>query len=322
MKRQIIAAAVLLVGCGGTTSTTVQRVAIPPGSTVLTVADSLAAHHLIGSIGWFRFRARVARVDRRLKAGIYEFQPGTSISAILRKLRTGDALQFRVTLPEGGTLFDLARNTEVQLGIPSRAVLDAASDSTLRAQYQITAPSVEGWLLPESFDFDGFTSAKVVLDRFLAARRDGWNPKWDSVATRAGLSRADVLTLASIVEAEALVPSDRPLIAAVYRNRLRKHMPLQADPTIQYAYLLRDGQRKSRLYHKDYALSSPWNTYQHPGLTPGPIGNPGNAAIEAVLNPPDVPFLYFVAGPDGRHVFSRTYAEHLAAVRKARSGKR
>lgn len=318
MKRRFVVAALLLVGCGGATTGPVQRVAIPPGSTVLAVADSLAAHQLIGSIGWFRFRARVARVDRHLKAGIYEFQPGASITSILGKLRSGDALQFRVTLPEGGTLFDLGRNTAAQLGIPSQALLDAASDSSLRVQYQITAPSVEGWLLPESFDFDGFTTAKDVLQRFLAARRDAWHPKWDSSATRAGLSRADVLTLASIVEAEALVPSDRPLIAAVYRNRLRKRMPLQADPAIQYAYLLRDGQRKPRLYNKDYAFTSPWNTYRHAGLTPGPIGNPGNAAIEAVLNPPDVAFLYFVAGPDGKHIFARTYSEHLANIRKAR----
>ena len=318
MKQPIVAAALLLVGCGATTTGPVQRVAIPPGSTVLAVADSLAAHQLIGSIGWFRFRARVARVDRRVKAGIYEFQSGASITAILRTLRTGDDLHFRVTLPEGGTLFDLARNAESQLSIPSQTLLDAASDSALRARYDISAPSVEGWLLPESFDFDGFTTASQVLDRFLAARRNGWIPKWDSSATRAGLSRSDVLILASIVEAEALVPSDRPLIAAVYRNRLRKRMPLQADPTIQYAYLLRDGQRKSRLYNKDYALKSPWNTYRHAGLTPGPIGNPGNAAIEAVLNPPDVAYLYFVAGPDGRHVFSKTYSEHLAAVRRVR----
>jgi UPF0755 protein len=95
-------------------------------------------------------------------------------------------------------------------------------------------------------------------------------------------------------------------------------MPLQADPTIQYAYLLETGQRKSRLYNKDYTLVSPWNTYTHAGLAPGPIGNPTDASIEAVLDPPNVAFLYFVAGPDGKHVFSRTYAEHLAAIRRVR----
>lgn len=317
MKRRIIAT-VLLLGCGGTTSGTVERVAIPPGSTVPAVADSLAAHQLIGSTTWFRFRARVARVDRRLKAGIYEFTPGASITTILRKLRAGEALQFRVTLPEGSTLFDLARNAEAQLGISRAALLDAANDSALRTQYEINAPSVEGWLLPETFEFNGFTSASEVLDRFLAARRASWNPKWDTLAARAGLSRRDVLTLASIVESEALIPTDRPLIAAVYRNRLRKRMPLQADPTIEYAYLLRDGQRKPRLYNKDYALASPWNTYQHPGLTPGPIGNPTSESIAAVLDPPKVTYLYFVAGPDGKHIFSQTYAEHLANIRRTR----
>lgn len=317
MKRWILAAA-LLTGCSGTTSDTVQRVVIPPGVTVAAVADSLAAHQLIGSTSWFRFRTRVARVDRRLMVGIYEFQPGASITTILRALRSGDALRFRVTLPEGGTLFDLARSAEAQLGIPRQALLDAADDSTLRTRYDITSPSVEGWLLPESFDFDGFTGPSKVLDRFLSARRDGWKPEWDSAATKAGLSRSDVLTLASIVEAEAKVATDRPLIAAVYRNRLRRRMLLQADPTIQYAYLLRDGQRKPRLYNKDYAFQSRWNTYQHPGLPPGPIGNPTNEAIEAVLDPPNVAFLYFVAGPDRKHLFARSYPEHLANIRRVR----
>lgn len=317
MKRRLIAT-VLLMGCGGATSGTMQRVAIPPGSTVPTVADSLAAHQLIGSASWFRFRARVARIDHRLKAGIYEFPPGASITTILRMLRDGNTLHFRVTLPEGGTLFDLARNIEAQLGISRAALLEAAKDSSLRARYNINAPSIEGWLLPETFEFNGFTNAGEVLDRFLAARRARWKPAWDTLATRAGLSRRDVLTLASIVEAEALIPTDRPLIAAVYRNRMQKGMPLQADPTIEYAYLLRDGQRKPRLYNKDYALASPWNTYQHPGLTPGPIGNPTSESIAAVLDPPKVTFLYFVAGPDGKHIFSRTYAEHLANVRRVR----
>ncbi len=311
----------LLTSCTGS-PTGGQRIAVPPGSSVLAVADSLFAHQLISSKGWFRFRARVARIDHRLKAGIYEFPPGASIATILGMLRDGKTLHFRVTLPEGGTLFDLARNAEAELGISRAALLEAAKDSALRARYDINAPSVEGWLLPETFEFNGFTNAGDVLDRFLAARRASWKPAWDTLAARAKLSRRDVLTLASIVEAEALIPTDRPLIAAVYRNRLRKGMPLQADPTIEYAYLLRDGQRKPRLYNKDYAFASPWNTYQHPGLTPGPIGNPTSASIAAVLDPPKVAYLYFVAGPDGKHIFSKTYGEHLAAVRKTRSEQR
>ena len=316
MKRAL-AFAVLLVGCGGSAGT-VERVAVPPGATLRSVADSLAAHHLVASTSWFRFRARTAGVDRNLKAGIYEFQPDASITSILRMLRAGEALHFRVTLPEGGTIFDLARSAETQLGVPRSSILEAAHDSTLLARYDIDAPSVEGWLLPESFDFNGFTSATQIVDRFLAARHAAWKPAWDAAARRNGLSRRDLLTLASIVEAEAKVPTDRPLIAAVYRNRLRKKMPLQADPTIQYAYLLGDGKRKPRLYNKDYALVSPWNSYSHSGLVPGPVGNPTDASIEAVLDPPNVAFLYFVAGPDGKHLFSRTYAEHLAAIHRVR----
>ncbi len=135
-----------------------------------------------------------------------------------------------------------------------------------------------------------------------------------------GMSRVEVLTLASIVEGEALVNDERPIIAGVYLNRLRLRMPLQADPTVQYGMELKTGQRKQRLYTKDYKFPSPYNTYLNPGLPPGPINSPGTASIDAVLNPASVPYLFFVAGPDRRHVFSRTYREHLTAIRRVREG--
>ena len=134
-----------------------------------------------------------------------------------------------------------------------------------------------------------------------------------------GIDRHAVVTLASIVETEAKVDSDRPLIAAVYRNRLRLGMPLQADATVQYAIQLATGSRKSRLYEKDYGFPSEYNTYLHPGLPPGPVGAPGSQSIEAVLFPAESPYLYYVARPDGSHVFSRSYAEHLRAVRRIQS---
>ena len=158
------------------------------------------------------------------------------------------------------------------------------------------------------------------MHRFLQARSDTWDSSWDARAKSAGLDRRGLMTLASIVEAEAGVPGDRPLIAAVYRNRLRLKMPLQADPTIQYGYEVRSGERKGELYNKDYLLDSPWNTYRHPGLPPGPIGNPSNEAIEAVLDPAKVGYLYFVAGADGKSVFASTYAEHLRNIRRIRGG--
>jgi UPF0755 protein len=305
-----------LIGCSSAGG--VERVPIPPGSSLRSIADSLASHRVIRSRNWFRLRARLAHVDRDAKAGIYEFARGTSIATVLRALKSGSAVQFRITLPVGGTLFDLARSAQERMAIPRDSILVAARDSTLLHRLGVSGPSAEGWLLPESFDFGGFDRAAEVITRFVTAREHGWDSAWDARAESAGLDRAKLLTLASIVEAEAKVPADRPLIAAVYRNRLRLGMPLQADPTIEYAYLLENGERKGRLYTVDYQLDSPWNTYRRQGLPPGPVGNPSREAIESVLAPASVPYLYFVAGPDGKSVFATTYTEHLRNIRNAR----
>jgi UPF0755 protein len=136
------------------------------------------------------------------------------------------------------------------------------------------------------------------------------------------MSRSDILALASIVEGEARHDEDRPIIAGVYMNRLRRGMPLQADPTVQYAIQLKTGERKPRLFFKDYEFPSPYNTYLHQGLPPGPVNSPGLRSIAAALYPADVPYLYFVAGPDGRHVFSRTIREHNAAVARIQAEQR
>jgi len=308
----------LLASC--TTPGSVERVAIPPGATVRAAADSLAAHGIIRSTTWFRVRTRLSGRRLTFKAGVYDISRGTSTAEILRRLRAGDAERFRITLPIGATLFDLARATAITLPIPPESLLAAARDSALLRALDIPGGSAEGWLEPESFDFGGFDAPRDVITRFADARRRDWDSTWDRRAAAAGLDREGLLVLASIVEAEAKDPSERPVIAAVYRNRLRLHMPLQADPTIQYAYLVRDGARKPRLYYKDYLLASPWNTYLHPGLPPGPIDNPSREAIGAVLDPAPEPYLYFVAGPDGRSLFARTLAEHLHNIARVRRG--
>ncbi len=296
----------------------VERVSVPAGATMRAVADSLEAHGLLSSRRWFMLQARLRGVDRAIKPGVYEFVQGTSTGELLDQLRRGDAVRFRVTLPEGGTIYDLARSAEARLGIPRDSVLAAARDTSLRNRFGTSGPSVEGWLLPETFDFGGLVSANEVLIRFLEARRVAWDSSWSRRAASDSLDDRALLTLASIVEAEALDPAERPTIAAVYRNRLRIGMALQADPTIQYGYLVSQGARRPRLFNTDYEFPSPWNTYLHPGLPPGPIGNPTGEAIEAVLSPAPVPYLYFVADSSGRHRFSTTYDEHLEAIRQIR----
>ena len=315
--RMRVGALALLTACNS--SSQLERVPIPPGSTVRAAAESLSAHGIIKSQAWFRLRSRFPGGDRTIKAGVYLIARGTSTGTVLRRLRAGDAEHLRVTLPVGGTLFDLARSVAAILVIPADSLLAAANDSAVLHRYNLPGPTAEGWLLPESFDFGGFDAARDVIARFISARQQAWDPTWDPRAAVQHLDRESLIALASIVEAEATDPAERPLIAAVYRNRLKAGMPLQADPTIQYAYLLRNGERKSRLYNKDYLLDSPWNTYQHAGLPPGPIGNPSREAIEAVLSPAKVAFLYFVAGPDGKSLFATTYAEHLRNIARTRA---
>ncbi len=318
----LIGSLLLLAACGTPTAEGSVDLRVPPGASVRQVGDSLAAHGLITSQRMFRIRARLTRVDRSLKPGIYRIPAGTGIGGILDMLTRGEALAFRLTLPEGATIFDLARTTEARLGIPAESLLAAARDPALLQRAGISGPSVEGWLLPESFDFGAYSSAREVVQRFLDGRQQRWDATWDDRAASAGLDRVGLLTLASIVQAEARHDDELPRIAAVYRNRLQIRMALQADPTIQYGYLVRDGARKSRLFYRDYEDNSPWNTYRYAGLPPGPIGNPGQAAIEATLSPAPVRYLFFVARTDGYHTFSTTYAEHQRAVNASRIARR
>ncbi len=316
--RLLLVALALLTACGTTPPGEVRRVGVPPGTSLATVGDSLVARGILGSDRWFVLRGRMRGVDRSLKPGVYEFAPGTTVDELLDRLARGDALRFKVTLPEGATIWDLARRTEAATGIPRDAVLAVARDTTLLRRFAIPGPTAEGWLLPVTYDFGGFATAREVVTRFLQGRQESWPDDWQQRADAVDLDRVEVLALASIVEGEAKLAEERPLIAAVYRNRLRLGMPLQADPTIQYAYLVDSGARKSRLFNRDYAYQSPYNTYLFRGLPPTPIGNPTNAAIEAVLSPAAVPFLYFVARGDGGHLFARTYAEHLGNIRRIR----
>jgi UPF0755 protein len=318
MKRAAFALGMLLLAACGVSDGPPIRIAVPSGSTLATIGDSLVARGVLATATPFRMRGRMQGVDRRIKAGIYEFTPGSSVSEILGRLVAGDAVKFKMTLPEGATIFDLARRAESVMGIPTDSILLLARDSALRKEYGIPGATVEGWLLPATYLFTGMGGARDLLETFLAGRRDRWPSDWKRRADAADLDRDEVVILASIVEAEAMRADELPRIAAVYRNRLRLGMPLQADPTIQYAYLLDSGSRKPRLYNKDYAYQSPYNSYLNKGLPPTPIGNPSDAAIEAVLSPAPVRDLYFVAVGDGSHVFATTYAEHLANIRRVR----
>ncbi len=296
------------------------QVTIPEGATLAAITDTLHSRGVITHPGWFRLLARVRRIDRSLQAGRYEFRTPSSARTVLDALREGRRLRLRFTVPEGATVSQIARLTESRLGLTADSIVAAAHDTALLASFGIPAPSAEGYLWPETYTLDSTETPRDLVRLMLTGFAEAWDSAWDTALDSLDLTRHEVVTLASIVEGEARVEEERPVIAAVYRNRLRLGMPLQADPTIQYAIEQETGERKARLYEKDYGFASPYNTYLRNGLPPGPVNSPGRASLAAVLAPADVPWLYFVARGDGTHAFSRTYAEHLRSIRQIRRG--
>lgn len=294
------------------------RITIPAGATFRQVTDTLVARGLVGSRFWFTALARLRRSDRAAKAGVYDLPRGATAWNLLTALERGRVAMVRFTAPEGLTLVDLAELAETRLGIPRDSVLAAARDRARVNLLAPDAPSLEGYLLPETYQLPVPVTAASLVQAMVEEFQRRWDPAWDRRLDSLKLTRTQLLALASIVEGEARHDDERGTIAAVYRNRLRLGMALQADPTVQYAIELATGERKPRLYFKDYDFSSPYNTYLNPGLPPGPVNSPGLKSIEAALYPADVPWLYFVAGPDGHHVFSRTLVEHNRAIGEVR----
>lgn len=308
-------ALLLAAACGGPVpGSPIERVTIPPGATFGQARDSLVARGIIAHPRWFTLVARVRGLDRHIKAGVYEFHRGERVGRVLTALDQGRGALVRFTVPEGLTIEETAALAAEELGLSADSIRAAARDTALARDLGLPAASLEGYLLPETYllpaNITPWGLVRTMVREFEAAWPSAWDARLDSL----GLRRDQVLTLASIVEGEAQVDSERPIIAGVYLNRLRVGMPLQADPTVQYAIQLATGRRKPRLFEKDYQFASPYNTYLRQGLPPGPISSPGLASIRAVLYPAEVPYLFFVAASDGRHRFSRTYGEHLRAI--------
>ncbi len=295
-----------------------ERVTIPEHSTFSAMTDSLAAHGIIRNRTSFKVLARARRLDRKLKAGVYELPRGSSAWAVITALEQGRHVLLRVTIPEGLTLEEMAPIVEEALAIPRDSFLVAARDAAAAQLYVAGATSFEGLLLPETYLVPQGISGRHLVTHMADKARELWTPEWTSRLDSLGMTRLHLLALASIVEGEARRDDERPVIAAVYWNRIRKQMPLQADPTVQYAIQLATGRRKNRLLFKDYQFPSPYNTYRNTGLPPGPVNAPGPKSIEAALYPADVPYLFFVATGGSRHVFTRTYNEHLRAIRAVR----
>ena len=290
------------------------RVIIPKGSTFRTAADSMHKAGIVGSTLFFRVYARAKQTDRNIKPGTYLIKRGTPWSEILSALHGGHGLVNTITIPEGFTISRIAPLLAQALSVPIDSVNAAVRDTAMLHRVNSPGPTLEGYLFPDTYAFPDGTLPRVAVLEMVKRFEREWKPEWTARLDSVSLNRHQLVTLASIVEREAKVPAERPVIAAVYLNRLREKMLLQADPTVQYAR----GKHTTRLMHKDLEIDSPYNTYKYPGLPPGPIASPGAASIVAALHPANVPFLYFVAAPDGHHEFRKTLAEHEVAVRQMR----
>jgi UPF0755 protein len=308
-----------LTGCGSPQSAgDPLLVTIPRGATFDAAIDSLTARGVIGSPNLFGLYARLRGLPGDLKSGIYAFKPDDEWSVVVDALKRGRGVEVRFTLREGLTLVEAAGLAQAELGVSRNSFLAAAGAAERLEGLSIAdrATTVEGYLFPTTYTLpkgiDAEDLVRLMTREFLAH----WRPEWDARLDTLRWTRHQAVTLASIIEAETRYLPDAPFVSAVYHNRLTRRMPLQADPTVAYAH----GRRLRRVYEGHLRVRSPYNTYLHPGLPPGPISQPGDESLRAALYPAPVPYLYFVAQPDGKHVFSMTYAEHLRAIREIRRG--
>ncbi len=248
---------------------------------------------------------------RSLRAGEYRLSPAMSMNEVLDTLKEGRIHYRKVTIPEGYTLKEIAAALEREGLSAAGSFLAQATDPVLVARLGLDAPSMEGYLFPETYYFTYGVTGREIIETMLSALKKKYPPDFQRRAQELGMSMHQVLTLASIIEEEAAVEPERPIISGVFHNRLKRGMPLQADPTVRYAL----GGYRGALTEKMMKTPSPYNTYLHPGLPPGPISSPGISSIKAALYPEKTPYIYFVAGKDGTHKFSSTLREHNRAVR-------
>ena len=326
--RIVLAGAALIVLAAGTMwYTRVPRadatsppaaVLIPVGATFHAAADSLAAAKLIRWPVAFSMYGAFQGRDRTIRAGTYRLARGQGWDALIDALHTGHGVIATVTIPEGWAIRRIIPYLARELELAPDSLQAAVRDSALRIRVGTPAETLEGYLFPDTYVIPLGTTARQVVAMMVARFEDVWRAEWTARLDTLKRTRHEVVTLASIVEKEVELPEERPVVAAVYWNRLRVRMPLQADPTVLYAL----GKGNARVYYRDLEVKSPYNTYRVPGLPPGPIASPGAASLEATLHPAQVPYRFFVAAPDGHHEFRITSAEHEAVVIRLRAAAR
>jgi len=296
-----------------------QFVEITPGSSTREIGRALVEAGVVRDELVFRIALWRSGAARRLKAGEYRFDRPMTVADVVDRIARGDVYLHAITFPEGLTIREMARIFETQGFGSAREFLAAAGKVGAIADLDPAARDLEGYLFPETYALPRRGTAEQLVAMMTSRFRKVLGPQLRQEAEEQGLSVRQVVTLASIVEKETAKADERPLVAAVCLRRLRIGMPLQSDPTVIYSLTLA-GRYNGNLTHANLQFDSPYNTYRHAGLPPGPIAAPGRTSIEAVVRPAESDYLYFVSRNDGSHVFARTLEEHNRNVARYQVG--
>lgn len=322
LVRRFAALAILLVAGAGYVAWELNRpyaafsaetfIEFPKGTSTIDMARTLAASGVIPH-AWAFLAARAVHPRRKLQAGEYRFTQPASVLRVYDRLARGDVFYYLLTVPEGENMFDIAAVAE-KLGVFTAAdFLRTARDASSIRDLDPAAPTLEGYLFPSTYHLSRGSTPEQLCRMMTAEFREVWKE------LGAGADVHATVTLASLIEREARYPKDRPLISSVLHNRLKIGMKLDCDPTTIYAALL-DGRYRGAIHQSDLANNSPYNTYRHAGLPPGPIADPGRDSLLAAMHPADTQYLYFVLRPDGSgaHNFSKSISEHQLATAEYR----
>ncbi len=289
-----------------------KNIHVRPGMSFASILELLENSRLIRNPGLFHLQARLRGGAKSIQAGVYELKASMTPREIYRHLSEGRVARRTFTVPEGYNIREIARTIQRVNLASEKEILRLSREPSFLREMNISAPTIEGYLFPDTYHFPVGVTAKKILGFMVRTMRRKFSPALRKQAKAIGFTIHQTLTLASIIEKETSLGSERPLIAAVFINRLKRRMRLQSDPTVIYGLPHYDG----NITKKDLRYDSPYNTYLYRGLPPGPIASPGLESIKSALNPAKVKYLYFVATKDGGHQFSRTYREHRRAVNR------
>jgi UPF0755 protein len=293
------------------------EIEIPEGATFRQTIEILSKERLIRDKRLFFVIGRISGLDRKIRAGYYFITGSLSPLDIFKMLKRGQIIEYEITIVEGDSLREIGEKLSEKGIIDREDFVKLSSDEDFLASYDINAPTFEGYLFPDTYKIPKGMDPEDAIGMMINRMREKISAKLYARASELGLSERKMLTLASIIEKEAVTDEERPLISAVYHNRLKERIPLQADPTAIYGIK----SFREKITIKDLRRRTPYNTYVINGLPPGPIASPGIKSIIAALYPADVPYLYFVSNNDGSHHFSITAEEHRAAVKAYREKK-